>query len=152
MRVEQLRKLEQRDRQQDISTMPAVCWCSNFGGLHYFAWKGSHSKLARESGAKILLSCRDYSTFPRQISGFTSQGAYWYIYLISRNRLTTANFPCTRQSTVKIKPPFWGMSTCFGYETKTGVVHILVIFQDKIMFSHIKGKLPPRPFEWYGWT
>jgi len=28
-----------------------------------------------------------------------------------------------------------------------GVVRILVIFQDRPMFSHINGKLLPRPFE-----
>jgi len=27
-----------------------------------------------------------------------------------------------------------------------------LIFQDRPMFSHINGKLSPRPFEWYGWT
>jgi len=43
----------------------------------------------------------------------------------------------------KTKTTFWG---CFGCETKTGV-RILVIFQDTPMFSHINGKLSPRPFE-----
>jgi len=81
-------------------------------------------------------------------------------------------------------------STCFGYETETGVVRILVkvelssaismesscrdlkndmaehrsilknnlnthyslIFRCRPIFSHINGKLSPRPFEWYGWT
>jgi len=33
---------------------------------------------------------------------------------------------------------------------KKGVVRILVIFQHRFMFSHINGKLSPRPFEWYG--
>ena len=28
-------------------------------------------------------------------------------------------------------------------------VRILVIFQHRTMFSHINGKLSPRPFEWY---
>jgi len=36
-------------------------------------------------------------------------------------------------------------NTCFGYETKTGVERILVIFQHRPMFSHINGKLSPRP-------
>jgi len=27
-----------------------------------------------------------------------------------------------------------------------------LILQDRPMFSHINGKLSPRPFEWYGWT
>ena len=27
-----------------------------------------------------------------------------------------------------------------------------LIFLDRPMFSHINGKLSPRPFEWYGWT
>jgi len=35
--------------------------------------------------------------------------------------------------------------TCLGNETKTGVVRILVIFQRRPMFSHINGKLSPRP-------
>jgi len=35
----------------------------------------------------------------------------------------------------------------FGCETKTGVVCIFVIFQDRPMFSRINGKLSPRPFE-----
>ena len=34
---------------------------------------------------------------------------------------------------------------CFGYEIKTGVVRILVIFQDRPVFSYIDGKLTPRP-------
>jgi len=37
--------------------------------------------------------------------------------------------------------------TCFECEIKTRVVHILVIFQHGPMFSHINGKLSPRPFE-----
>jgi len=40
--------------------------------------------------------------------------------------------------TVKTKRPFWGMHTCFGHETQTGVVRILVIFQHRSMFSHKK--------------
>jgi len=36
---------------------------------------------------------------------------------------------------------------CFGCETETGVVRILVIFQDGLIISHINGKLSPRPFE-----
>jgi len=39
-----------------------------------------------------------------------------------------------------------------GCESKTGVAHILVTFQDRPMFSHINGKLSPRPFSWCGWT
>jgi len=35
----------------------------------------------------------------------------------------------------------------FGCETKTGVGRILVIFQDRPMFSHINGKLSLRPFK-----
>jgi len=35
------------------------------------------------------------------------------------------------------------------YETKTREVRILVIFQHRFMFSHINGKLSPRPFELY---
>ena len=37
--------------------------------------------------------------------------------------------------------------TGFGGETKTGVI-LLVLLQDWPMFSHIKGKLSPRSFEW----
>ena len=54
--------------------------------------------------------------------------------------------------TVKTKPPFWECYTCFGYETKTGLEDILVIFHRRPMFSHINGKLSARPFEWYGGT
>ena len=32
--------------------------------------------------------------------------------------------------------PFWEYATCFGCETKTWVVCKLVIFQDRLMFSH----------------
>jgi len=43
---------------------------------------------------------------------------------------------------------FKGMlHTFFGYETKTGEERILVIFQDRPMFSHINGKISLRPFE-----
>jgi len=44
------------------------------------------------------------------------------------------------------------MYTCFGCETKTGIVRILVIFQHRRVFSHINVKLSPRPSEWYDWT
>jgi len=37
--------------------------------------------------------------------------------------------------------------TCFGCETNTEVVRSVVIFQHRPMFSHINGKLSPRPFE-----
>ena len=47
----------------------------------------------------------------------------------------------------KQNPRFGECSTCFGYETKTGVLRILVIFQHGPMFSHINGKLSPRPFQ-----
>jgi len=34
----------------------------------------------------------------------------------------------------------------FGCKTKTGVVRIMVIIQDRLIFSLIKGKLSTRPF------
>jgi len=46
------------------------------------------------------------------------------------------------------KTPFFRiLYTCFGSETKTGVVCILVIFLNRPMFSHINRKLSLRPFE-----
>jgi len=36
---------------------------------------------------------------------------------------------------------FRELYTCFGCETKTGVVRILVIFQGRPLLSHINGKL-----------
>jgi len=39
--------------------------------------------------------------------------------------------------TVKTKPRFRECYTFFGCETKKEVVHILVVFQDEPMFSHI---------------
>jgi len=42
---------------------------------------------------------------------------------------------------VLTKPGFRGFYGCFGSETKTGVVRILVIFQDRPMFSHIIQKV-----------
>ena len=54
--------------------------------------------------------------------------------------------------TVAKNPHFGACYTCFGYETKTGVMCISVSFQFRSMFSHFNGKLSPRPFEWYGWT
>jgi len=48
---------------------------------------------------------------------------------------------------VKTKTPFWGMLYLFWVcETKTGVVRILVIFQDRHMFSHIIQKVWARAF------
>jgi len=47
----------------------------------------------------------------------------------------------------KNKTPYSGSYSSFRCETKTGVVRIFVIFQDKPMFSHTNGKLSPRPFE-----
>jgi len=51
-----------------------------------------------------------------------------------------------QMNTAKTISRFWGCYIC-GYDTKTGVVRILVIFQCGPMFSHINGKLSPRPFE-----
>jgi len=42
--------------------------------------------------------------------------------------------------------------TCFGCETTTGVVRILVNFQDRPMFGHIIQKVSARAFHWCGWT
>ena len=50
-------------------------------------------------------------------------------------------------STVKTKPRFGGCHTCFGCETKTGVVRILLIFQGRPMFSHIIQKVSARAFD-----
>jgi len=44
----------------------------------------------------------------------------------------------------KNKTSFWG--TCFGCETKTEVVCILVIFLDRPMFSHIIRKVSAKAF------
>ena len=41
--------------------------------------------------------------------------------------------------------------TCFGCETKTGV-RVLVIFQDRPMFSHIIQKVSAKAFHWCGWA
>ena len=48
---------------------------------------------------------------------------------------------------LKTNPLFGECYTCFGYETKSGVVRNLVIFNTGPMFSHINGKLSPRPLE-----
>jgi len=40
----------------------------------------------------------------------------------------------------------YAIYTCFGYKTKTGVVRILVIFQDRPMFSLIIRKVSARAF------
>jgi len=44
-------------------------------------------------------------------------------------------------NTVKTKPRFGERYAGFGHDTKTGVVRILVIFQDRTMFSHIIQKV-----------
>jgi len=54
--------------------------------------------------------------------------------------------------TVKTKPRFGECYTCFGCQTKTGVVRILVIFQDKPTFNHIIQNVSARAFHWCGWT
>ena len=56
-------------------------------------------------------------------------------------------FPKTHY-TVKTKHLFSTVLTCFG-ENKTGVVRvrILIIFQDRLTFSHINGELSLRLFE-----
>ena len=52
----------------------------------------------------------------------------------------------------KNKTPYRGiMLYLFGCETKTGVVCVLVIFQDRPMFSHIIKKVLARAFHWCGW-
>jgi len=63
-----------------------------------------------------------------------------------------AGFDITKESPLKQNPRFGECYTCLGCETITRVVHISVIFQDSPMFSHINGKLSPRPFESYNWT
>jgi len=57
-----------------------------------------------------------------------------------------------RFSALKTKPRFEECNTGFGCETKTGVSCILVIFQDRPMFSHIIQKVSARAFHWCGWT
>jgi len=48
----------------------------------------------------------------------------------------------------KQNPRFREYYTCFGYETKTMVKCIFVISQQRpTMFSHMNGKLSPRPLE-----
>jgi len=65
--------------------------------------------------------------------------------------LATSRFSLTyhpklvERSHQKTRPPFWEM--LLEYETKTGVVRILVIFQHRPMLSHINEMLWPRPFE-----
>jgi len=49
-------------------------------------------------------------------------------------------------STSKNKTPVLG-NAIPGYEPKTGEVGFLVSFQHRSMFSHINGKLSPRPFK-----
>jgi len=46
-------------------------------------------------------------------------------------------------------PVLWGVLAYFGCENKTGLRR-LITFQDRPLFSHIYGKLSPRPFELYG--
>jgi len=53
----------------------------------------------------------------------------------------------TRNFTLKTKTLFGECYTCLRHETKKGVVRVLVIFRYRTMFSHINGKLSPRPFE-----
>jgi len=48
--------------------------------------------------------------------------------------------------TVKPKPRFWECYTCFGYEDKTRVERILVIFQDQPY--HSKGLAESFPLMW----
>ena len=52
----------------------------------------------------------------------------------------------------KTKPRFGECHTRFECETKMGAVRILVIFQDRSMFSHIIRKVSARAFHWCGWT
>jgi len=50
-------------------------------------------------------------------------------------------------SQLKENTRLWEFYTCFGYETKRGVVRVLVIFHGRPMLSHISEKLSPRPFK-----
>jgi len=54
--------------------------------------------------------------------------------------------------TVRTKSRFGECYTCIGWETKTRIARILVIFQGKPMFSHIIQKVSVRAFYWCGWT
>jgi len=50
----------------------------------------------------------------------------------------------------KILWPFLEVLTCFGCKNKPRVVDILLILKNRPTFSHINGKLWPRPFKLYG--
>jgi len=53
--------------------------------------------------------------------------------------------------TVKTKPLFKGTLYLFWVcETKTGLLSILVVFQDRLMFSHIIREVSVRAFHWCG--
>ena len=71
-------------------------------------------------------------------------------YFLATNKKVTIDLNDQHHSNSKNERPVSSSSACFGCETKTGVVGILVIFQDRPMFSHINGTLAQRPFKWCG--
>jgi len=63
-------------------------------------------------------------------------------------KIAAIDFTLFSKDHSKNKTPFLGMLyTCFGYEMKTGLVRILVIFQDRPVFSNIIHKVSARAFD-----
>jgi len=75
-----------------------------------------------------------------------------FFFLFNRSRACNSTPSLKPLSTKKERKTWVWEYTCFGCETKTKVVRILVFFQHRHMFSHINGKLSPRPSELHGWT
>ena len=92
---------------------------------------------------------------------------YYLCWLIMRSRVTGLVLVFWRCGSLEIvswpllfdltfmhsqnETPVLRSSYLFWAEYRRGLC-ILIIFQDRCMFSHINGKLSPSPFEWYGWT
>jgi len=104
----------------------------------------------------LCLSCPLWSSVPnywRRLLECKSKKACFGLHFtlghISRAKQT---FSTVEVYKVKTKPRFEECYTCLWCETKMGVVRILVIFQDRPMFSYITQKFSVRAFHWCGWT
>jgi len=121
-----------------------------FHRIHWWRWRRRTWDILEVSETKKKLFLF-YSGFENYINkNFKNRDFLLFFYMKSNDSAQIRNENVlTLQS--KNKTPVSG-SSMPGWETKTGVVRISVIFQDRSMFRHISGKLSPRPIKWCGWT
>jgi len=85
------------------------------------------------------------------LNGFFTPTSFWNIMGIRLVQLKAGLHFFKVQSKKQINTRCDEFLLVFGTIIKRSNTY-LVIFRGRPMFNHIKRKLSPRPFEWYGWT